>query len=232
MARIRAGFHNEAAAAKAIGCARPTVIRWETDAKSIGNYLLKAAQAYNVRPEWLAMESDDDGYPYTPGSYAVPVGSPRTTVREPETRPGYVRLEVMEGSASGGDGMVNEDYPEVVRDLEIAEWQLRRQIGFLPAPGRVRLVTVRGDSMYPDIKNGDVVLVDTATAFYDGDGLYLINFHGYTFIKRLQMMLDGMHVLSTNPKYSNQTIAPDEVDQVHFGGRVLGLALMRRAEEV
>lgn len=86
-ARIRAGFRNEAAAAKAIGCSRPTVIRWETDAKSIGDYLLRAARAYSVRPEWLAMESDDDGYPYHPLAYQTPPERAKAAVQEPETDP-------------------------------------------------------------------------------------------------------------------------------------------------
>lgn len=235
--RTRADFESQAAAATAIGCERGTVGMWEAPSSPVqsvsGDWLFQVARAYKVRPDWINdLASSDDGHPWEPGLYDHGPSATSSAVREPETKPGYVRLQVMEGSASGGDGLVNEDYPEVVRDLEIAEWQLRRQIGFLPAPGRVRLMTVRGDSMYPDIKNGDVVLVDTAAAFYDGDGLYLINIHGHTFIKRMQMMMDGMHVLSTNPKYSSQTIPPEEVDQVHFGGRVLGLALMRRAEEV
>lgn len=68
MARKRAGFRTPADAAVAIGCKRPTVIRWETDpgAKSIsGEYLNAAARAYSVHPDWLAMLSDDDRYPWS-----------------------------------------------------------------------------------------------------------------------------------------------------------------------
>ena len=55
------------AAADAIGCARPTVIRWEVDARSVSSrYLHAAARAYKVRPEWLSMDSADDGYPWAP----------------------------------------------------------------------------------------------------------------------------------------------------------------------
>lgn len=66
-ARIRAGFRTEADAAKAIGCSRPLVIAWEKgDVKSIGGkYLTAAARAYRVRPEYLAMQSDTDGFPWS-----------------------------------------------------------------------------------------------------------------------------------------------------------------------
>ncbi len=224
-ARVASGFSEPAAAAKAAGIT-PSALYQLEDGKTrslAGATAVKLGRAYpRFRIEWLI---DGAGPAERSGAEAL-------SVSEPETRPGYVRLHVMDGDASGGYGALNSDYPEVVRDLEIAEWQLRSQIGFVPAPGRVQLVTVRGDSMFPDIKTGDVVMVDTATNYYDGDGLYLVNIHGHTFIKRLQMGFDGIHVISTNPKYASQVVAPGEVDELHVGGRVLGLALMRRAEEV
>jgi transcriptional regulator with XRE-family HTH domain len=66
MARLRARFETEAAAAAAIGCSRPLVIAWEKgDAKSIGGkYLLAAARAYRVRPEWLKDGTGPDGFPW------------------------------------------------------------------------------------------------------------------------------------------------------------------------
>ena len=84
----------------------------------------------------------------------------------------------------------------------------------------MRLVTVRGDSMYPDIKNGDVVFVDVAKDYFDGDGLYLINLHGLTYVKRLQLLRDGLHVISTNRKYLSEVVPPHEADQLHVGGKI------------
>lgn len=226
-ARVESGYDKPAEVANKIGISPSALYQLEDGStKSLsGVTAVKLGRVYpRFRVEWLI-----DGS--TPREHADSARNPYR-IADGETPPGYVRLHVMEGAASGGYGLVNEDYPDVVRDLEIAEWQLRKQIGFLPAPGRVRLVTVRGDSMYPDIKNGDVVLVDTAESHYDGDGLYLVNIHGHTFIKRLQMLHDGMHVLSTNPKYVSQVIPPGELDAVHVGGRIVGLALMRTAEEV
>ena len=56
---------------------------WESGAaKSIGStYLLAAAQAYRVRPEWLTLESDDDGYPWQPVNRLTKRG----TKSQPET---------------------------------------------------------------------------------------------------------------------------------------------------
>lgn len=166
------------------------------------------------------------------GSLPQTYSSPAVDESPGETSPGYVRLRVMEGEASGGYGAMNQDFPDVLREVDIAEWQLRQQIGFVPEGDRIRLVTVRGDSMYPDIKNGDVVFVDTSKNFFDGDGLYLLNLHGLTYVKRLQLLRDGMHIISTNRHYLSEVVPPEENDQVHIGGKILGLALLRSAQEV
>lgn len=157
------------------------------------------------------------------------VGGP---VSASEIAPGYIRFQLLDGAASGGYGAMNEDFPEVVKELDLAEWQVRKQLGFIPEEGRVALITVRGDSMYPDINNGDVMMVDTRLTHFDGDGVYLINLHGQTFVKRLQMMRDGLHVKSTNKKYESFVVPPDELDTLYVCGRIAGAALMRSGSEL
>ncbi|MEN1942677.1 S24 family peptidase [Luteimonas sp. MJ293] len=231
-AREESGYAEPAAVAHKIGLTPSALYQLESGSTKTlsGRTAVKLARAYpSFRLEWLIEGTG----PMRQGvSLKEAKAKWNTAESEIETRPGYVRLHLMDGTASGGDGAVNTDFPEVMQDLEIAEWQLRKQVGFLPEPGRIQIITVRGDSMYPDVKNGDVVMVDTAAHYYDGDGLYLVNIHGYTFVKRLQVMTDGMHIISTNPRYASQVIAPGDMETLHVGGRIVGLALMRSAEEV
>lgn len=225
-ARERARFANEQAAADAIGCKRTTVIRWEKDAKSIsGKYLNAAAAAYKVDPDWLLMKTDDDGFPWAPPARAVAEVTRRYGVTRNETSPGYVRFQLLEGAAGMGAGVVNEDYPEVIRELDVAEWEVRRKIGFLPAPGRIALITGRGPSMRPRIDHGDVVMVDTSVQAFDGDGVYVINAGGETQVKMLQMRVDGLYVVSANPDYPAYRIS--EPESVHVGGRVVAVLGLR-----
>lgn len=224
-ARIESGYTEPAEAARRAGITASALYQLEDGkTKSLsGETAVKLARIYRpFRVEWLIAGD-------LPERVAE---SQNTVISRDETPPGYVRLRVMDGEASGGFGAMNQDFPEVVRELDIAEWQLRQQIGFVPEADRVRLVTVRGDSMYPDIKNGDVVFVDTSKNYFDGDGLYLINLHGLTYVKRLQILRDGLHVISTNPKYLSEVIPASEADQLHVGGKILGLALLRSAHEV
>lgn len=223
-ARTESGYAEPAEAARQAGITPSALYQLEDGStKSLsGTTAVKLGRVYPAfRIEWLI-----DGS-----------GSPRHDQPQPaaasvhETPPGYVRFRVMDGDASGGYGAVNEDFPAVVRELDIAEWQVRNQIGFVPEKDRVQLVTVRGDSMYPDIKNGDAVMVDVERAFFDGDGVYLINLNGYTLVKRLQMLSDGLHIISTNPRYRSQVVSAGDIDGLHIAGRVLGAALLRKSEE-
>lgn len=146
------------------------------------------------------------------------------SVAATETPPGYVRFQLLNGDGGMGEGIVNTDYPEVIKEVDIAEWEVRRKIGYIPSAGRIRLMTGRGASMRPMIDNGDVVLVDTATDRFDGDGVYVININGETQIKMLQMRGDGLYVVSANTDYPAYKV---DAESVYVGGRVVSVLGMK-----
>lgn len=223
-ARVESGFSEPAEAARLAGITPSALYQLEAGStKSLnGSTAVKLGRIYPAfRLEWLIE-----------GTGTSKSGAEVRTESSPEIPDGYVRFRMMDGEASGGHGAVNDDFPAAVREMDIAEWQVRTQLGFLPEPGRVQLVTVRGDSMYPDIKHGDVIMVDVVRGFFDGDGIYLINLNGFTLVKRLQMLSDGMHVISTNSKYRSQVVSSKEAESIHIAGKVVGAALLRKSEEI
>ncbi|WP_372484150.1 S24 family peptidase [Stenotrophomonas sepilia] len=154
------------------------------------------------RPQW----GDDDGQAISP-------------IPENETPPGYVRFDLFEGGAGMGAGMVNQDYPEVVKTIEVAEWEVRRKLGYLPQPGRIQIITGRGPSMRPKLEDGDIVWIDTSCDYFDGDDYYLINIGGETQIKMLQKRGDGLYVVSVNTDFPAYRPDPGDVS-------ILGKALI------
>ncbi len=136
-----------------------------------------------------------------------------------ETPAGYVRFDLFEGGAGMGAGMVNQDYPEVIKTIEVAEWEVRRKIGFLPQPGRIQIITGRGPSMRPKLEDGDIVWIDTSVDYFDGDDYYLINIGGETQIKMLQKRGDGLWVVSVNTEFPAYRPDPGDVS-------ILGKALI------
>jgi phage repressor protein C with HTH and peptisase S24 domain len=146
-------------------------------------------------------------------------------VLETETPAGYVRFDLFEGGAGMGAGLVNQDYPEVVRTIEVAEWEVRKKLGYLPQPGRIQIITGRGPSMRPKLEDGDIIWIDTTCDYFDGDDYYLINIGGETQIKMLQKRGDGMYVVSVNPDFPTYR---SEEGEVSILGKALIHAGLRR----
>lgn len=186
---------------RAVGVSAPSVHGWLSGrSQSIrGETLLKVARTLGVTPEWLAS-----------GEGSIDDGPDPVPLSASETPPGYLRLELLEGGAGMGQGIVNEEYPEVIRSMDYAEWDIRQKLGFLPQPGRLKLITGRGPSMAPIIDNGDVVMVDTGVNYYDGDAIYVINIGGETQIKGLQRRADGVYIVSANALFPPY-LAPDDL---------------------
>lgn len=120
-----------------------------------------------------------------------------------EIRGNYLRVVHLDAEGDMGHGSINADFPEVIRSIDLAEPYIRSIVGFLPPPGRLVIITGRGDSMIPTIQPGEALIVDTGIGTYDGDGLYLINLGHGQQVKRL---IDhgaeaGIHVHSDNKAY-------------------------------
>lgn len=199
--------------------------------------IIKIARKVRKHPKWLlegtGPESiDEDEYnewKLTSG-LAIRDGEPDYRYKAPSA--GYVRLELMEDRNVFRDDIFKDLYPEVLESIDIAAWRVQQQLGFIPTDNRVQLLTVRGNSNYPKIKNGDVVMVDTSQASFSGDDFYLIIMHGHALIKRLQIMGDGMHIRSTNPEYESEVVPANALADLIIAGRILGLAQFRRSEEI
>lgn len=152
------------------------------------------------------------------------------TISVPATRPDYVRYQVM-GEGGAGPGMINTDYPEVLCEVELAEWQVRQKLGRVPSPSRVKLLTVRGESMSPRIRSGDVVFVDVEDQRpYDG-GMFVIVLHGHALVKRIEIRTDGLHIVSLASPERPDIVPPDRMETLRIAGRVLGAIQLRKTED-
>lgn len=141
---------------------------------------------------------------------------PATSVSRAATRADYVRAEQLDAEGGMGNERINADVPDVIRSVEYAATYIRALVGFVPSPGRLMLVTGRGDSMRPTIEPGETVLVDTGCDAFDGDGLYLVNSGNGQQIKRLQDRAGVVFVVSDNAFYA----AVPATEKTRVSGRV------------
>lgn len=137
-----------------------------------------------------------------------------------ERRRDVYRVDVMDVSASAGNGNSNRDFIEVISSIEYVTEEARNLFGHRPA-NQVKLINVRGDSMQGTIEPGDLIFVDVGVNHFDGDGIYVFDFSGDLFVKRLQKIKTQLHVLSDNPLYREWQITDAEIDMLHVCGKVL-----------
>lgn len=208
---------SKAELARRVGISAPSVNGWFSGkAKFLrGENLLAAASALGVDQGWLATGK---GAMLRGDSGGNSLGIRVAPVSASATRPDYVRVEQLDAEAAMGVvGRANDDFPEVVRAMDFAPAYIRSVVGFVPPPGRLKLVTGVGDSMAPKIRPGESVLVDTGCNEFVGDGLYLINTGYGQQIKALQAAPDGLWARS-----SDQILYPPFrlTEDTIIGGRV------------
>lgn len=130
------------------------------------------------------------------------------------------RVDVLDVSASAGEGSPAREVVQVIRSIEYVRKEASVIFGNKPE-AIVKLINVRGDSMEGTIKPGDLIFVDVSVSFFDGDGIYVFDFNGDMFVKRLQKVKSEILVISDNPRYKEWSISSDEMPMLHVSGRVM-----------
>ena len=107
-----------------------------------------------------------------------------------------------------------------------SEWLVPRDLfaGHTTAPmGALRVISVQGDSMEPELMPGTRVVVDTEDTRPSPPGLFVVWDGLATVIKRVMFVPNSdpptVRIMSDNPKYPAYERTADEV---HIRGRVIG----------
>ncbi|MGG6341528.1 LexA family transcriptional regulator [Stenotrophomonas geniculata] len=196
-AHLETPIRGQSAVARALGQSPQTLKNWESRPTGVSAAgANKAQQALGISSTWI-LEAQP---PMLIGS-APPVSASATSAD-------YVRVQHLDAEAGMGEAIENLDNPEVIRAIDFEPGYIRGIIGFVPAPGRLRLITGNGDSMQPVIQPGDAVVVDTGITSFDGDGIYLINMGNGHQIKRL-IDRGVIHVASENKSYGDPFPIPE-----------------------
>lgn len=124
-------------------------------------------------------------------------------------------IEVSAGN--GADGDVDAD-TGTGHYAYNKKWLERRGL----KPSALSVISVRGDSMEPEINDKDLVLLDhTDTSPKDGH-IYVVRYSDDIFVKRIQVLPgDQVQLASRNPAYPPIVIQHPEADGVEIIGRVV-----------
>lgn len=167
--------------------------------------LLAIATAGGVSVDWLLLGRGPREPSAQPGTPADFVGIPRYDVQ----------------LSAGGGAFVER--AELLDYIPFTARFLRRKLGRSDVRGLV-MVEASGDSMEPTISDGDLVMVDT-TIRSVSDGLYALVYEDALLVKRLQMRLDGLKIVSDNSGVYEPLLLPRErVPELQVVGRVRWIA--------
>ena len=125
---------------------------------------------------------------------------------------GFITLDVYEQQVSAGNGelVVSE---EKSHDIVFSEAFISNELGVNPA--NIFLMPVKGDSMYPTLRNGALVMVNKVEQF-TGDSIYVFRYDGQLMVKRLQFSKDGLTVVSDNDTYKEWSLTKSEINSNDF----------------
>lgn len=132
--------------------------------------------------------------------------------------PSSALVLVYDVSASAGAGALVE-YEGVVEQLAFPPEYLRR---ITSTPSRdLAIISVKGDSMEPTLKDGDVVMVDRTKTSAAFDGLFVLRFDGALHVKRLARTGTPGMVLIRSDNIANYPSYEMAVQDVEVVGKVL-----------
>lgn len=194
--------------AKAVGVSPQAVQQWCSGKTSPrGNSLAKLADYLKIAPAVI--------------QYGPSEAIERTTSSVVETEDGFIAIPQFSASGSCGGGYDNET--PSLRAL-VGMVRVTRAWLLAKAPSlnwkRLEVITARGDSMSPTIKNLDFVFVDRSFSRIEDDGIYVLTFADTTYIKRVQKQVNGsLLLISDNPRYPSMLIEGPDLERVTVEGR-------------
>ncbi|MEF3090452.1 XRE family transcriptional regulator [Raoultella scottii] len=203
---------SQGALAKASGIAQPTIWRLASGNARGSTKIVEIANALGVRSDWLSTGRGpmrEDGQ--QPKSISPKNGDPDV-----------FRLDVLDILVSAGQGVINQEFVEILHSVEYAPAEARHMFDGRKAEN-IRIINVRGDSMSGTIEPGDLLFVDISVKSFDGDGIYAFLYDDTAHVKRLQKMKDKLIVISDNKIYAAwEPIEKDEMNRVFVFGKVIG----------
>ncbi|HJA78902.1 helix-turn-helix transcriptional regulator [uncultured Desulfovibrio sp.] len=188
-----------------VGVSLTTIQQYENGQLPKGEYAVRLAQVLDCSLDWLLAGQ----------------GEPESAMRRGAATgedAGLVMIPLVEARLSAGTGSL-ETGGEILRHYAFRHDFLRRKGN----PAQMVLLRVSGDSMQPDIRHNDVVLIDQAQREPRPGRIYAVSVEDMIYLKIVNAMPGKLILSSVNPAYA--PIEADTRDQlgdlVHIIGRAV-----------
>lgn len=204
--------------AEKFGVHKNTITRYEKgESLPDAGFLQQVCTAYSVNPAWLLTGEEPMRRGEVPGEASRAVAEDREE-REILSADEYVLVPRYDVTASAGPGALVAS-EQVVDHLAFKREWIKR-LGL--EAGKLALITAKGDSMEPTVRDGYLLLVDLRQRQAHQDAIYILRFDSELIAKRLQRMFDGsVKIKSDNPAYDEQLVPVDQVAKLNIVGKVV-----------
>ncbi|WP_300158681.1 helix-turn-helix transcriptional regulator [Solidesulfovibrio sp.] len=128
----------------------------------------------------------------------------------------FVSVPKVRARLSAGGGSFETEGEVEARYPFRREW-LRRKGN----PAQMVLMDVVGNSMEPEIRHGDLALIDQGQTAVVAHGVYALGVEDTVLVKRVEKRPGSLVLLSDNRDYAPIVLAGDELEALRVIGRVL-----------
>ena len=140
---------------------------------------------------------------------------------------GYLQFQLFNIKAAAGGGVLNNEYPESIRLIEVSEKWARENLG--KNLKSISIITAFGDSMRPTFESGDLLFVDESMHFFENDGVYVYVSPAGLKVKRLSRLTMGeLRITSDNAVYSDEILSGDALNAITICGKVVATLRMEK----
>ncbi len=182
--------------------------------RNLGDRLARKIEAARDLPHgWLDVQHQ--------GQEGIDVSSlPAPLAQKISSYRAKVSIERFDIAGSMGPGTEPPDLHNIVDSMTLDASWVRQNLVYT-AVENIKLISGRGDSMSPTIKNGDPLLVDVGITSVECDAIYFFMMGKQLQIKRIQRHLDGLTVLSDNDRYKPIEIAAEREEELTIFAQVI-----------
>lgn len=140
----------------------------------------------------------------------------------PSPQQEIVDVPVFDVDASMGFGEPMPEQDTVIDKLRLTRTWISRHLPVTSAVNNLAVITAYGDSMSPAFNDGDILLVDRGVMTLALDAVYVIDFDGELYIKRLQRRgRETVSIISDNTVYPPIVLEGEDRGRLRVLGRVL-----------
>jgi len=165
-------------------------------------WILDLSAKYGLNPLWLEMGK---GFP-----------RPESTMPAADDISAYQEVpKVRARLSAGGGSFETEGQVEGYYSFR-SDW-----LNMRGNPSNMVLMEVIGNSMEPEIKEGDMVLIDESRTDVLSGGIYAVGVEDTVMVKRVERLPGTLVLRSDNVDYSPIHLSGDELNNVRVIGKVL-----------